>query len=567
MKKFLPWLRASTMAPKQKRDSLEMQGVGLSNLAAIWSFLDGGSNTNESGEFINDATALSIATVFSCCRVLGDSVASLPCKIYKQTSNGKLEDIDAPLSHLVQIEPNPETSAFSFFETLVTHLMLRGNGYAEVQRTVSGDVVGLWNLDPRKTEPVRLGVNGVLAYKTSDGMADGQTRIVAAKDILHVVLFSWDGIVGVSPIAMLRQTLGLALGQQKFSARILKNNAVPAIALQSDATIKPEDKIKMRQDWESLQTGPSQGRVAVLDAGLKVERLGLSAEDSELLASRSFSRAEIAAAFRVPASMVGDLTRLSNSNHEQQALSFVQDSLTPILKRIEIEFRRKLLPPAPNGKPNTSFILFDLRERLRGDFASTMTGYATGKQWGFYSTNDVRKELGENPIGPEGDVYWYPTNMANSAQLLNQANTEPITQQPIAKTTAEHSSERSLPAVVPSPFTRLYRDAVGRLAARPAHTRDLSTVSKIFEPLIASIAEIGAESAKRSTDAPEWQYEPAKAISEYLQKLTERSATWKPEELDAIAAQELQKVTRAMTIAAHRSIAEYAALKGLSHVA
>jgi hypothetical protein len=193
-----------------------------------------------------------------------------------------------------------------------------------------------------------------------------------------------------------------------------------------------------------------------------------------------------------------------------------------------------------------------------------MTGYATGKQWGFYSTNDVRKELGENPIGPEGDVYWYPTNMGNSSQLLNQADTEPITQQPID---ADVSSARNTLGTSVALFIRLYRDAVGRLAARPAEQRDLVTVTKIFEPLAASIAEMGAESAKRSTAAPEWQHEPAKDISAYLQKLTERAATWKADNLDFIAAQELHKVTRAMTLSAHRSIAECAALKGLSNAA
>jgi len=546
---------------REKRDALDIQGVGLNNLGAIWSFLRGGNNENESGEAINDASALAISTVYSCVRILGDSVASLPCRVYNKTASGREEDTDIPLARLLQLEANPETSAFSFWETYIAHLMLRGNAYAEIQRAANGEVVALWNLDPRKTEPVRIGVNGALAYKTSDGMTGGQTRIIASGECLHSLLLSWDGIVGVSPVTALRETLGLALGQLKFSARILKNNAVPAVAITTDSIMKPEDKIKMRAAWEDLQGGRSQGRVAILDQGLAIEKLGLSAEDSELLASRQFSRAEIAAAFRIPPQMVGDLTRQSNNSSEQSALSFVQDTLSPILKRLEIEFRRKLLPLAPNGKPNTSFIEFDLRERLRGDFESTMTGYATGKQWGFYSTNDVRRELGENPIGPEGDVYWYPTNMGNSAQLLNQANTEPITQQPIDAEAARNTLGTSV-----AHYIRLYRDAVGRLSARPADKRDAATVKSIFEPVVSAIADLAAESAKRSTDAPDWQPEPAKVIAEYLQKLTERSATWKADDLDSIAGQELQKVTRALTIAAHRSIAEYAALKGLSYV-
>jgi hypothetical protein len=185
-----------------------------------------------------------------------------------------------------------------------------------------------------------------------------------------------------------------------------------------------------------------------------------------------------------------------------------------------------------------------------------MQGYATGKQWGFYSTNDVRRELGENPIGPVGDVYWTPVNMQNSELLLD---TESIQDQPVdaVPTVADDSARSS------SPFLRLYRDAVGRLAARSTDKRDLATVSQIFEPLVTSIAESGAERAKRSTNAPEWQYEPTKAITDYLHKLTKRSASWKSDNLDAIAAQELQKVTKTLSLAAHRSVAEHVALEGL----
>jgi phage portal protein BeeE len=153
--KFLSCI--SRAAKNEKRDALEVQGNGF-NLAAIWNFLDGGAQSNESGEPVNDYSALSIATVFTACRVIADGIASLPCKIYKQTPNGKIEDFDNPLAHLLQIEPNDETSAYSFFETLVTHLMLRGNSYAEIQRNAAGDPLMLWNLDPRKTEPIRTGV-------------------------------------------------------------------------------------------------------------------------------------------------------------------------------------------------------------------------------------------------------------------------------------------------------------------------------------------------------------------------------------------------------------------------
>jgi hypothetical protein len=124
---------------------------------------------------------------------------------------------------------------------------------------------------------------------------------------------------------------------------------------------------------------------------------------------------------------------------------------------------------------------------------------------------------------------------------------------------------RNILATSTTHYLRLCRDAVGRLAARPADKRNLETVTRLFSPLLASVADLAADSARTSTNAPEWQPEPAKAIADYLERLTERAAKWNPDELDAIAAQELQKLTKTLTLNAHRSIAEFAALKGLSN--
>jgi len=545
--KFLPWITRAVQKKNEKRDMLEVQGAGgLTNLSSIWNFLDGGgSRFNESGETINDYAAASISTVFCCVRILSDSVASLPCQIFRLNPTGKELDVDNWLLHLLTVESNPDTSAYSLFETLLVHLLLRGNGYIQVERNMAGEPMALWNLDPRKTEPVRL-VNGQLAYKTSDGETAGHTRIVAAKDMLHVHQFSWDGIVGQSPIAMLRQTLGLAISQQKFSARSVANNSVPALVLTVPGKMKAEDKTKARTDWEEMNLGANQRRVSILDGGMGVETLGLSNDDQELLASRAFSRQEIAAAFRVPPNMVGDMTRLSNSNHEQQSLSFVTDSLTPILKRIEVEFKRKLLPPAPNGKPNTTVIMFDLRERLRGDFQSTMNAFGTGRQWGFYSVNDVRRELGEDTIGPEGDVYLTPVNMVNSDKTLE---TPPVQTQPVDNNPVQDQPIRT------AHFLSITRDAVGRVCKRDK--RDLGTVCQIFEPLVTAIA--GAV-------APDTTWDSSRAVAAFLTKLSDRAVTWTGD-MDVIAADELRRATKALTLVAYRDTAEQRALKALETTA
>ena len=173
----------------------------------------------------------------------------------------------------------------------------------------------------------------------------GAYRLIAAKDVLHIPLFpSYDGIVGLSPLQMQRQTLGHARAAERFGARFFRNYATPAIALVSDKLVKPEDKLKMRDDWEQLQTGRNQHRVAILDQGLKAERLGFNADEAQYLETRKFLREEIAAIYRVPAHMIGDNTKLANASVEGQNLSVVVDSLRPYLTKIENEIIRKLLP-------------------------------------------------------------------------------------------------------------------------------------------------------------------------------------------------------------------------------
>jgi HK97 family phage portal protein len=551
--KLLPWLTRAARNTEQ-RDMLETQGSGgLSNLSAIWNFLDGGQRPNESGQLVNDVTATSIATVYTCTRIIADAVASLPCLVYKTSPTGKQLDVDSALLHLLSVESNPETSAYSFMHTAMVHLQLRGNAYISIQRAASGDVVALWGLSPAKTKPVRL-MNGDLAYSTSDGESGSNTRMIKAADMIHLTLFSYDGIQGESPIGMLRELLGLSLAQQAYSARLIRNNSIPSVAISIEGTLKPEDKTKAKADWHAIQAGGAQGSVAILDNGMKIERLGLSAVDSELLASRAFSRSEIAAAFKVPGHMVGDNSRMSGTTAEQSSLTFVQDTLGPLIKRIEVEFKRKLLPPAPNGKPSSAVIMFDLRARLRGDFQSTMTAFGTGRQWGFYSTNDVRRELGEDTIGPEGDIYLQPVNMVDAGRPQSQPQSQQIVN-PVVDTVPDQP-------VRTAHYLGLMRDAVGRLTARSTNQRDLATVGRIFEPLVSSIAELSATNAKRSMNATEGNWEPTKAIADYLVKLTERSASWGTD-LDLVAATELQKLVKALHLAAHRGMAEQQALKGL----
>jgi HK97 family phage portal protein len=377
----------------------------------------GNGNSTEAGEAISDASAMQISTVFSCVRILAESVASLPLRLYSVSVQGRIQETAHPLAFLLSVAPNEEIVSFTLFETMVAHLALTGNAYVQVQRSADGTPVALWNLQPRLTEPYRL-PSGTLAYKTTDGEIGGRSRILAAKDVLHVPLTSWDGISGLSPIMQAKRTLGLSIAAEKYGSRLFTNSAVPSLALTTAAKIRAEDRNKIRHDWEHLQTGASQHRIAILDQDMKLEKLSISNEEAQFLELRQYTRADIASLFRLPAHMVGELQKMSNSNTENMNLSFIVDTLRPYLSRIEAEITKKLLPREA-GKLSLLQAQFDTTERLRGDYASQTAGAATGRQWGWLTANDVRRSMGLNEAGPALDVYINPVNMENSDRLLD----------------------------------------------------------------------------------------------------------------------------------------------------
>lgn len=537
---------------------LDNPSMSLMN-PAIWSWLAGGEPT-ASGELISEQTALQIVTVYACVRVLAESVAGLPLKLYERLSAGRQEAVDQDLFDLLTIAPNAEMTAFSFFETLVGSLALCGNAYAEIQRSGS-DVLGLWPLHPLKTEPFRMGK--VLQYRTSDGMQDGQTRVIAAEDILAIPLFSFDGLKGLSPIQLARQDLGLSRAATKFGARFFANGGRPGGVLSTSSNLNPKQQDDMKTSWQQSNGGENQGKTALLWGDWKYQQIGINLEDSQFLAARQFSRCDIAALFRCPSHMVGDNTRLSNSNHEQQSLSFVTDTLRPYLCRIEQEVHRKLMP-AKGRNAGKFFVSFDVRERLRGDFASQMAGFAVGKQWGFYSTNMILEDLGENPIGAPGDVFWRPVNMVDasapapavavpavSAEPKTEASAEPV---PVPATAAD----RNALGVYSRALLSVFRDSLGRLCAR--EKRDAVTIDCIFRPVLSSLVAVAAGGADLESGVSD------RLIRDLCKSLEKRSAEWSAAGVEELAAVEFTRLVRSLVANVGRELGAQKALKELEGV-
>jgi len=371
-----------------------------------YSFFFGGTTA---GKPVNENTAMQMTAVYSCVRILSEAIAGLPLHVYKYNdSGGKEKDLAHPLYRLLHDEPNPEMTSFVFRETLMGHLLLWGNAYAQVIRNARGEVVGLYPLMPNKMT-VDRDKNGRLYYlyqrSSEDAPSLGKNSqvLLTPTDVLHIPGLGFDGLVGYSPIAMAKNAIGLAIATEEYGAKFFANGAAPGGVLEHPGTIKDPQKVK--ESWNSAYQGSSNAhRVAVLEEGMKYQPIGISPEQAQFLETRKFQINEIARIFRVPPHMVGDLEKSSFSNIEQQSLEFVKYTLDPWVVRWEQSMYRVLIS---ESEKKDHYIKFNVDGLLRGDYQSRMNGYAIGIQNGFMSPNDVRilENLNRIPAEQGGDLY------------------------------------------------------------------------------------------------------------------------------------------------------------------
>jgi HK97 family phage portal protein len=393
-------------------------------IGSNYSFFFGGTT---SGKPVNEHTAMQMTAVYSCVRILAEAVAGLPLHLYKYTdSGGKEKALSHPLYFLLHDEPNPEMSSFAFRETLMTHLLLWGNAYAQIIRNGKGEVIALYPLMPNRMS-VDRDSSGALYYtytKYSDEAPTMKSMTVTLRpsDVFHIPGLGFDGLVGYSPIAMAKNAIGMAIACEEYGAKFFANGAAPGGVLEHPGTIK--DPQKVRDSWNAAYQGSSNShRVAVLEEGMKYQPIGISPEQAQFLETRKFQINEIARIFRVPPHMVGDLEKSSFSNIEQQSLEFVKYTLDPWVIRWEQTISRALLRP---DEKKLYFAKFNVDGLLRGDYVSRMNGYAIARQNGWMSANDIRELENLDRIPPElgGDLYLINGNMTKLEDAGIFANKE-----------------------------------------------------------------------------------------------------------------------------------------------
>lgn len=373
---------------------------------AGYSFLFGRTT---SGKPVNERTAMQTTAVYACVRILAEAVASLPLHVYEyQDDGGKKLVHDHPLYYLLHDEPNPEMTSFVFRETLMSHLLIWGNAYAQIIRDGAGRVLGLYPLLPDKMD-VQRDDKGNIYYVYSRNSDEnpmfkeyGNIKL-KAEDVLHIPGLGFDGLIGYSPIAMAKNAVGMTLACEEYGASFFANGANPGGVLEHPGVLK--DPAKVRESWNSVYRGVNNAhKIAVLEEGMKYQQIGIPPEEAQFLETRKFQINEIARLYRIPPHMVGDLDKSSFSNIEQQSLEFVKYTLDPWVIRWEQSLQRSLLLP---GEKEKYFIKLNVDGLLRGDYQSRMNGYAVGRQNGWFSANDIREMENLNPIPDEegGNLY------------------------------------------------------------------------------------------------------------------------------------------------------------------
>lgn len=383
------------------------------------------STETPSGVDVTVNNSLTLTAVFACIRILSSVLAYTPIHVYRRGDDTKMRADDHPLFWLLHHQPNNEMSAYDFKEMMQGSLVSWGNAYAQIiRRRGSGEPMALWPLRPERMELERR--NGVLRYTYSP--RHGSPLTLGPSDIWHIKDFTLDGIEGYSRIEAARMAIGLAVAAEEFGSRFYKNDARPGGYIQYPGMLKDQKAIdRLKKTWESNYGGENRHKTGILENGAEYKTIGLPPEHAQFLQTRKFQLSEIARMFNIPPHMLGDLERATYNNIEHQSIEFVRNTMLPWFKKWEQSIASQLMGPQESREYYVEFLTDAL---VRGDIKSRYEAYATARQWGFLSINDIRRRENMDPI-PNGNDYLTPLNMVNAGE-------QPAPQQP-----TQQSSQRA----------------------------------------------------------------------------------------------------------------------------
>ena len=366
------------------------------------------------GQSVSVDTAIQLSAVFACVRVKSEDIASLPLILYRRLERGKERATDHPLYAILHDQANPHMTALQFRETMACHVELRGNAFANIERNPDGSVRWLWPLNPTRMDKPMLAADGRLLYRY--WLPNGQPAMLTQDEVFHLRGMSHDGIWGMSPIEVQRETFGNALAALEYGSRFFGNNANPSGVLQAKNRLSPEAAKRLSTSWNDAHQGLTNAhRVAVLEEGIEWKQISISPEDAQYLETKKYSRSEIAGVYRVPPHKIGDLERSTFSNIEEQDIDYAKSTIRPMAKRWEAQVYMSLLLPSERPRYLAEHLMDDL---LRGKTLERFEAYQ--KAW-WMTGNEIRERENLNPI--DGlDEPLLPVNMALGAENLPDLN-------------------------------------------------------------------------------------------------------------------------------------------------
>lgn len=520
----------------------------------------------ESGVEVNELTAMQIAAYVGCVRIISGAIATLPFRVWASQKGEDRMAPDHPLDDVLNNQPNPETTAADFWQTVGVHLLLTGNAYAEKAYNGAGEVAALYLRSPFRTIPYRR-ANGQLFYKTNE-TPTGYEREIEASEMCHFRNMGLDSLVGLSPVKYYaREVLGSDLAAQSYSSKFFANNAAPGGFLTHSTHMAKEKKLEAAQAWQQAHSRGNAHSVAILDGGMDWKSVTIPPEQAQFLQTRKFNREQIAAIFGVPVHFLGESVE-SRANMEQRGLEFLTYTIKPYLAKIEQAINMRLFPSAQR-KQSKFYARFDVTMFERATYADLLKGVQMGRYAGLYTVNEGRKELGLQPYSDEqeqsddpADKLWMPVNMVpldTSGEVEAGSGKKPQgaggndqgggdgagTGKPPRQTGQGGKRDREIERYFRL-FYKVFDEAVGKSISRKKNKRQSGIESEvIFRPvltLIASTFSFRADAEPGEMILPEAAVE---FINQYMTSLAQRSEGWTEKNREEISAKELRQALEA----------------------
>ena len=348
--------------------------------------------TTYTGKEVTDTTAMQVSTAWACVRIIAETTGSLPVAFYQRDAQGNAKKIEHDLTPLFTFSPNTDMTGVEFIEAMALNLALRGNCYAYKEMRSDGSVLALYPIAAHRVEPKRDKA-GKIYYRVS---TDGKYEDVPAEKIWHIKGFGSDGLVGLSPVAYARQSLGMALAAEEFQARFFANGANPSWLIKIPEWLTDDQRKIAHKNIDELWRGLDNAhRAALLEGGMDAVAATMPLQDAQFLELRQLTVQEVCRVYRMPPHMVADLSRSTNNNIEHQGHEFVTYTMMPYLTRIERSAAKSLLKP---GERRDVFMRYNVDALLRADATGRAALYSSALQNGWMTRNEVRAKENYNSV-------------------------------------------------------------------------------------------------------------------------------------------------------------------------